>query len=1487
MAEENTKEYVAKLSVDTKDSVTKINDVVKAMQTATKSFQTAGTNLNMAAKQMTVAANTMRAAGKEMRAFFAGMSKGASSMRTSTAAAAAAAGKVKKAVAGQTDAQKALTAAQAEYKRTLDAVNAAGGSGGIRLTPEEMKLKAIGEQIDSLKEVVALEQRQGKLSAAGDVKAASEMSAQIKSSAAEAEKAYDRVRAARMRAAMAVSGQAVSGKMDAETDRIVEAGRRIDVSARELAYQRQRASQEGAKNADDLAAAQTRYVKACEAGAKLTHDEARTKKLREASEAAVEAAKKPFAQLGQWIDTTTIAENVSSGMTEGILEAMNAMRSTVAKSGPLTEDARRARDEYKGLLKEREAMQRKFRMYMTADAETKYAYASGGGSLLSYMSEDSINRYLKLSEAIAKSRDNLVSLVAEQRTYNQTNKQTPEAKAQEKQDAAFTRTQARIDEYVRKIELYNARIKELGSQDVTRRTVREMNNLIRQTDRATDSVNGLKGSLRADIGSSLESVGRRMSDIGSRLFPTEQFQTAFNRVKELESAVADLDSQRRVMEQAGAGWTDDGYERVRIDLVAMNAELAKARNEMNSLISLGKAFQSGTETKQYEDMVNRRIELSRRMSDAADIVPDTDVEAIRRRMQEAEDATERVRRSARGTTGEYRSMGSAAKEFSRSFGKSVKDTFSVKSVKRFAKEVRKALHVDPSKSPIGKIPRIFGRIVSTMKRMLIYRGVSTVFNDTYQNMGLMAQASDEFNQSMSRVIDSTKLLGAQIAAIAEPIITTFGPYFSAFLDGLAESADRVSQFMARLVGSDTYMRAAKGQSDFAKSFDDTASGANKANKATKQLQATVLGFDELNKMNGVGEGIMSASFEKAMTDANAFNEIADRLHDAITSGDWKEFGRTMGDIANDAFGWLNDTAGWSKNADKFTSVLRGVIDSVNGFNEAFSGSDAGKAIADVANTFVESLKILTDPEAGIEFHEIGKNVGALLVNAVHDIEWRDLGIALVQSFQGAARYFTGVLSEQIVDEATGESMTIGRAIGLAISEMFHGSVDTVDPQTWGAVAYSILNNVTAAMADAFSRPEDFSELGRKFGESVNVALAGVNEDDFAASLTSWGRALTNFFVNAVKTIDWVLVKDTVIDTLTSSDLDASGLAAALGILALPSIIKGAFRAGVAGGSAILKSGWASVLGTNTASTLTGGLASVASSSMAILGQVGLIVAGLSVAVQSLNNVFTKQLPALRDSNKEMAQSLVDIYSQEAVKNAKFGFGGTTGAMLRTYFDKNLAIADKNKEYVSVAGGVMATQDFVDAVQDGAIEMDGTMHSVSESMKQLANELMMEGYAEGNIIQYGTSAKYAAEQTDSFVDNLKAAGAALDAFAQITNPLYMASRSVMRNVSGSDAGNAGDGTVTSSAYATGRDAATSPDGGGAVTMSNQKMMDSIKDSVYDASLAANMAVADRMATASSGDDVPIILQADGVEIARAVRRGNSKINRRGNHSVTFQ
>lgn len=133
--------------------------------------------------------------------------------------------------------------------------------------------------------------------------------------------------------------------------------------------------------------------------------------------------------------------------------------------------------------------------------------------------------------------------------------------------------------------------------------------------------------------------------------------------------------------------------------------------------------------------------------------------------------------------------------------------------------------------------KAIGRIALYRAIRSIIKGIMQSLNDGLEHFyqysvkvnGLYATARAEIKTSLHYVSDA---LGAAAGQLIEKIY----PVVVKILDATAEIFNYISEAIAFMSGEDTYTRAVRGMADI--------------NAEAKKLKATILGFDEINKLNG-------------------------------------------------------------------------------------------------------------------------------------------------------------------------------------------------------------------------------------------------------------------------------------------------------------------------------------------------------------------------------------------------------------------------------------------------------------------------------------------------------------------------------------------------------------------------------------------------------------------------------------------------------------
>lgn len=623
-----------------------------------------------------------------------------------------------------------------------------------------------------------------------------------------------------------------------------------------------------------------------------------------------------------------------------------------------------------------------------------------------------------------------------------------------------------------------------------------------------------------EIGTLSQNIGAYKSQLAIARESGTAYSAEYTRLsEEIDKAAQAIDELYAKQEQLRATRgveNSQAWKSLQYDIDQARAKAEQYRATMESMESDGTAYRVNVDTSSVDDVGGR-------LSDSISAV----MPALSKLMPSLSSAISKF--------GEIGAVGSsafggvagaalyAAGTIAKSFGslvlKGVKKLGSGLAglAKNFLSARKAAKQTD---SVIEKARKTFLSFFTMLKSRAKEAIITTVWQTMRDSIGDIANVADRFNTSISGMIDSVKAFGAQLMAIAEPIVTVLGPYVSKIVDVLTSGADTLAQFTARLTGQTTYVKATKGQSDYAASVRETEKNTKDADKAAKEYKRTLLGFDQINRMDAIDTddaaeavGIDDAQLRMAETKATRLNRLADKIYNAFKSNNFKAAGEAVSEGINEAFAWLKNVAGWEANSQRVTSTLRGVIDFINGLTYGFNPTLVGDAVGDVINTIINSFKILTDPDTGIDFKAIGHNIGESVRSALATIDWTAAGNAFTQSIQGLVSLLNGIISTE----------GFWTTIGDSIANLLGGAVDSFDPGLIGNALANLVNGISDAIIAIFGSEEKrqkMSELGTKMAEALNTAIDSIDMDKLETAIRDLVAAIAELLGSAIKTFDW-------------------------------------------------------------------------------------------------------------------------------------------------------------------------------------------------------------------------------------------------------------------------------------------------------------------------------------------------------------------------------
>lgn len=500
--------------------------------------------------------------------------------------------------------------------------------------------------------------------------------------------------------------------------------------------------------------------------------------------------------------------------------------------------------------------------------------------------------------------------------------------------------------------------------------------------------------------------------------------------------------------------------------------------------------------------------------------------------------------------------------------------------------------IDNLRSRLDGLNLSMGKLVATVGRIVMYRamrsalsqmisGVTTGVQNLYQWALL---TGNQFVSSMDSMASSVQYFQNSVGAAASGLLDAMAPAIEQLINYLVSALNAVNQLIAALTGHSTWRRAVRVQKAFADAAggasdasgdaadaaDDAADAADSdadstkgATKAAEDYQNTVLGFDELNKMNAPddgsepgggsgkrGKGSKGSNGKKGNKGKGGSGGSPDYgvmfedvpidswAKDLANTDDWTKLGE---DIANALNNWERsiDWDSIDKTAAKWS---KRVWTAFNGFVHARDWSLFGYTIARGLNV---GLHFIDDIAQHADFTYFGAGIAAALNQAVQTIDWPALGRVMTDGAKTALETLHGFLNgndtyagfnferlrQQLnvaIDAAFGninwqQAVTdvtygLGEVAATFVSGVsrvaadFNNAVQNTDWVSWGQQVGSLLNLSVSQI--------DWASLGQFLTDGLKMALEGLHGALQTFDWTALGNGIETMITNAFNSIDW-------------------------------------------------------------------------------------------------------------------------------------------------------------------------------------------------------------------------------------------------------------------------------------------------------------------------------------------------------------------------------
>ena len=374
--------------------------------------------------------------------------------------------------------------------------------------------------------------------------------------------------------------------------------------------------------------------------------------------------------------------------------------------------------------------------------------------------------------------------------------------------------------------------------------------------------------------------------------------------------------------------------------------------------------------------------------------------------------------------------------------------------------------------------------------------------------------------SVNQLKASLLTLKNALATAFAPVLNVVAPILNHLIGWLVSAATAVAHFMAALTGQSQVVIAKKidGTSS---AFSGAASSANDANNAAQEYQRTLMGFDQINKLDdptsgsgsggsgsGGGGGLSPSDMFTTTTIDSTMANWADKIKEAWAKADFTEIGAAVAEKLNNALANIP----WDKIRNTCDKIAKSIGTFINGFVEKFDWGLLAKTISYAIETAIDTVTTLIQT---IHWQSIGKAI----VDFITGIDYGGL-MKSAAGFAGSVLGAASALVDGIVG-AIGDriknyfSDKIKEHGGNIVAGILAGIVDAIK-----SIGSWIQNNLLKPFIDGFKKAFGINSPSKVMSEQGGYMISGLLEGltGKLGDVLAWAAELPKKIMEKIGTI---------------------------------------------------------------------------------------------------------------------------------------------------------------------------------------------------------------------------------------------------------------------------------------------------------------------------------------------------------------------------------
>lgn len=568
--------------------------------------------------------------------------------------------------------------------------------------------------------------------------------------------------------------------------------------------------------------------------------------------------------------------------------------------------------------------------------------------------------------------------------------------------------------------------------------------------------------------------------------PTQDFQELQSGMKKAEGTLSSLIAKQEKYEAIGVKKNSSAWKSLQYDIQGAKNEIEGYKNEMAEMQSNGTAFTRGYSIPK---------EIFKGIGKGALGLGNLGLSA-------AQKGWGGLKKIISGTASALTKVTTVIKRTSGAFAALIqKFTSGIPILRRFTGATKSA-----SGGLGGGLKNILKYAFGIRSLFALVNKLRSALVDGFKNL---AQYSGETNNSISMLMSSLTQLKNAFAAAFAPILNVVAPILNSLIQKIISVVNTFGQLTSALTGKGTYITAKKVQQDYAKSLNNNASSAKNAQKANKDLQRTILGFDQINKMddnsssddsgnNGADTsgGLSPSDMFETKEIPSKIKGLADLIKQAWKEADFTKIGEMVGEKLNAAL----QSIPWDKIKNTCNKIAKSVATFLNGFLETVDWKLVGNTLAQGINT---AFGMADTFARNFHWDSLGKAIGNGINGALGGLDWN----LIRGTVRNISKGITDTLNSFIQTTNWG---LVGRSFGNGINtiiDFFHTAVSNFNWISAGTSLATAINNAVNTI--------DFVGIGQTFSTGI--------------------KGILDFGISAIENVDWWTLGEKVRDGLASVD----------------------------------------------------------------------------------------------------------------------------------------------------------------------------------------------------------------------------------------------------------------------------------------------------------------------------------------------------------------